>query len=537
VSTSITDVGENADKPLSLVRVTELTAHHSTRRARDIALITDEGHLTWRELDARVRHAAVGLRASGMNRGDAFAVIGRGHSAIVETVLAAAQTGTIAVVIDGEAGVDAMTELFREANVKLAFVESEFESTVDDVRARLDELVTIITVGDVHGSDEYEVWLETHETSESMYESARAVARATPDDTFLRLYTAGVTAEPRGVAVSQRGICGHADAVSRVVELAGGHISLVTGAMCTINGIGAAFVGLYRGATTVLLPGKPAKELLAAVERHRVSHLFADPAILNELLRVPARDGHDLSTLTHVAYGGAATPRRLVAESVRALREQRLVKLYGLTELAGVASALADPEHRDDSRPHLLASVGRPVPGVEARVVDPDTGEDAPLGFRGEFWLRASRDVPGDWVRTGDVGHIDADGYLFVTDRLSDLIRSGETTVCPSRVEDVLATYDGVDDVAVVGVPHAEGERPVAFVVPAPEVGSRLDVMALLRHARERLAAHERPAAVALVEALPRASNGAVLRRQLRELHARYRNSRETGSAMPGPAL
>lgn len=532
MSTPISDAGAG---PRALARVAELTAHHASRKARDIALVTPAGHLTWRELDARVRHAAVGLRAAGMTRGDAFAVIGRGHSAMLETVLAAALTGTVAVVLDGEAGVDALTDLFLDARVKLAFVEREFESTVDDVRARLDELVSIITVDPEHRDDEYEVWLETHETSESMYESARAYARAMPDDFFLRLYTAGVTGEPRGVAVSQRGVCGHADAVAQALEFTGGDVALVTAALSTINGIGAAFVGLYRGATTVLLPGRPAKDLLSAVERHHVSHLFADPAVLGDLLRVPARDGHDLTTLTHVAYGGSAAPRRLVAEGVKVLRGQRLVQLYGLTELAGVVSTLPDPEHRDDARPHLLGSAGKPVPGVEARVVDPDTGEDAPLGFRGEFWLRAERHtVSGDWVRTGDVGHIDADGYLFVTDRLTDLIRSGTATVYPSRVEDVLAAYDGVDDVAVVGVPEAGGERPVAFVVPSPEVGpDRLDVLALLRHARERLAAHERPAAVALVEALPRAASGAVLRRHLRDLHARYRSANAAAGALP----
>src|SRR6478752_5276666 len=204
--------------------------------------------------------------------------------------------------------------------------------------------------------------------------------------------------------------------------------------------------------------------------------------------------------------------------------------MYGMTELSGVFCVLTAQDHRGPTREHLLASAGRPLAGNEVRVVDPITEQDVPDGQAGEFWVRSDQHMsgywrqpeattatllPGGWLRTGDAGRRDPEGYLFLEDRVKDLIISGGENIYPAEVERVLLEHPGVAEIAVVGMPHPRwGETPRAYVVPA--AGAAVDEVEIIAFARERMAHYKCPTSVMVVDALPRNATGKILKRELR---------------------
>jgi long-chain acyl-CoA synthetase len=270
--------------------------------------------------------------------------------------------------------------------------------------------------------------------------------------------------------------------------------------------------------------------LVELIERERITHAFLVPAVLQFMLAVPGVAERDFSALRTFLYGASPISEQVLATSVRTFGCE-FVQAYGLTETTGTVVILPAADH-DPSGPnrHRLRAVGIAVPGSEVRVVDTVTGEDVAQGEVGEIWIRspmvmkgywnmpeATEDAirPGGWFRSGDAGYVDADGYLYMYDRVKDMIVSGGENVYPAEVENVLMSHPGVADVAVIGIPSERwGETPRAMVVRAP--GSEVTEQELIAHAREHLATFKCPTSVEWVEALPRNPSGKVLKKDLR---------------------
>jgi acyl-CoA synthetase (AMP-forming)/AMP-acid ligase II len=205
-------------------------------------------------------------------------------------------------------------------------------------------------------------------------------------------------------------------------------------------------------------------------------------------------------------------------------------QVYGMTEMSGVFSVLGPADHRDAAHPERLVSAGHPLPGVRVKVVDPATGDEVPVGEVGEFWLQSQQHMLGywnnrqasaealpgdDWLRSGDGGRIDADGYLFIEDRVKDVIISGGENIYPAEVERVLAEHPAVADVAVIGIPDAKwGEQVKAVAVVTGDAS--VTEAELIAYARTQLAGYKCPKSVDFVEALPRNATGKILKRELR---------------------
>jgi long-chain acyl-CoA synthetase len=319
--------------------------------------------------------------------------------------------------------------------------------------------------------------------------------------------------------------------------------------MFHIGGIGWAYLGLVNGATTILVSEFDARQVIDLLEHERVTNAVFVPTILQMLAAVPGAAERDYSSLRSIAYGASPITTPVLRAALRTFRCP-LFGVYGLTETTGGVVQLRPEDHdADGARQHLLRSAGRPLPWVEMRILDPVGDRECATGEVGEVWLRAPNVMagyynrgaeteaaltPDGWLRTGDGGYRDEDGYLFLTDRIKDMIVSGGENIYPIEVEEVLAQHPGVGDVAVIGVPDERwGETVMALVVLAP--GAAVDADELVAFAREKLAGYKLPRSVEFVGKLPRSAAGKVLKRELRARYgATARGSLAAASAPEG---
>jgi acyl-CoA synthetase (AMP-forming)/AMP-acid ligase II len=255
---------------------------------------------------------------------------------------------------------------------------------------------------------------------------------------------------------------------------------------------------------------------------------FLVPAVLAKVLESGDDAVKLFSALKTYAYGASPMPLPLLRAALKAWPNTDFIQAYGLTEVCGVVSRLMPEDHRGENE-ERMTSAGKPVPGSEVRVVNPDTLEDAPAGEQGELWFRTKQLMKGyhnkpeataeaitddGWFRTGDIGRVDEDGYIFVEDRLKDMIISGGENIYSIEVERVLAEHPAVAEVAVIGVPDEKwGESVKAVVSLEGEVSDK----ELIAFAKERLAAYKCPKTVDVVDELPRNPTGKILKKDLRK--------------------
>jgi long-chain acyl-CoA synthetase len=272
------------------------------------------------------------------------------------------------------------------------------------------------------------------------------------------------------------------------------------------------------------------ENVLDVIERQCVTNAVLVPTMLQMLSGVPGAADRDYSALRSIAYGASPITTPVLKDALRTFRCS-LYGIYGMTESTGGVVQLDPADHDPDGpREHLLRAAGRPLPWVQLRIADAVTGAELAAGQTGEVWLRAPNVTPGyfnrpqetaaaltadGWLRTGDGGYLDADGYLFLTDRIKDMIVSGGENVYPIEVEEALSHHPDVAEVAVIGLPHERwGETVKALVVA--RAGSAPTADELIAFARKRLAGYKLPRSVEFVEALPRTPSGKVLKRELR---------------------
>jgi long-chain acyl-CoA synthetase len=337
-----------------------------------------------------------------------------------------------------------------------------------------------------------------------------------PDDALV-LFTSGTTGLPKAVAISHDAIFERVAAYRAPFDAGR---SPTVGLMCVpvfhVGGLLGLLLSLYAGDTTVVQPRFDAGQWLELAERHHVASGFLVPTMLQRILDHPAFSSTDLSHLRAISYGAAAAPRSLVERAVAALPDVAFANVFGQTETLGAYTTLSPADHHD---PRRIGSVGRPLPGVEVRIVEPSTGvEVSGAGTPGELWVQGLQTTSAGWLHTGDLAYRDPDGYLYPTGRLSDTINRGGEKFGPVEIADVLRRHPDVIDVAVAGVPDPEmGERVgVAVVAHHP-----LDTAALRDWCRPHLAAYKLPEVVVNVTALPYNELGKLTRRATADLIVR----------------
>jgi len=478
------------------------------------ALSCDETTRTWAELADRCCRLAQGLVAAGVRPGDRVAFLGHNAPEHLELVFGACMAGAVSVGLNWRLAPRELAQVLDHAGASLVVVGEGFAATIAELRADLPALVTVVGVG-----YDYEEWLAAQPPIDPRVE-------VSPDDTALMMYTSGTTGLPKGVMFSHRAFAATVD-MAGLTRVGQGSTTLVAMPLFHSAGISFATMSLGAGAHTVIAREAKVSLLLELLERWRVTATMLVPAVLKSIVEVPGVEQVDLGALDTIVYAASPISPELLRACLATLGA-RMLQNYGLTETQ-CATVLLPEEHLDPERPHLLESAGRALDTTRVEIRDPE-GTLCAENEVGEVWVLTATNMSGYWhdpeqtalaidpdgfVRTGDAGFL-REGYLFLCDRLKDMIVSGAENVYPVEVEHVLAEHPDVHDVAVIGVPSERwGETVLAFVVRRP--AADLDAAGLIAFGRERLAAYKCPTLVEFVDELPRNPSGKILKRVLRE--------------------
>jgi long-chain acyl-CoA synthetase len=502
----------------------EIIREHVRGRGGAPMLTVGDRTITWREMDERSSRVARALRAAGVGPQDRVAFLDKNGPEYFEVLFGGAKLNAVNVAVNWRLAPRETAYVVNDAGAKVFVLGSGFGPHLDEIEASLATVGTIVVIGGHRRHPGYEAWLGAHTAEDPSLGS-------TPDDVAMQLYTSGTTGLPKGVMITNRNLFTLLGRVSGPWGLDGTSVNLVCMPLFHIGGSGWALVGMYHGAHSVLFRDFVPPEILAAIPRHRITNALFVPAMLQFMSAIPGAVDGDYSTLRSIVYGASPITNEVLVRSMRTFR-CRFIQVYGLTESTGAITQLESEDHDPDGpRAHLLRSAGRAYPWVEIRIVDPDTGQDRDVGEVGELWTRSAQNMLGywakpeetrrcftedGWLRTGDAGYRDAEGFIFLTDRVKDMIVSGGENVYPAEVENALFDHSEVADVAVIGVPDEKwGETVKAIVVAKP--GTRPSPEAIMAFARQRLARYKCPTSVDFAETLPRNPSGKILKRVLRE--------------------
>ncbi|MEQ1504157.1 MAG: long-chain-fatty-acid--CoA ligase [Myxococcota bacterium] len=491
---------------------------------RELVLVVDDRRaVTAGALAAEVDALAAQLAGLGVGFADRVAVSSRNRIEVVTATFAAARLGAVVVPVNWRSKAREIRHVLEDACAKVVLFEPTLAAELAPVVTALPDVAAWVSL-DPHALP----WAITLDDVEPGPIPDVAVDE---DNVVVQLYTSGTTGAPKGAMLTHRNL--EAVVAAYLLEM---HLApqrsrfLQVTPLFHVGGLLMLLLCLASPCTIVLQPEFVPARVLAALADDGITHTLLVPAMLRWLLATPGIRDRTFPALALVGYGAAPMPADLLADATAVLRCD-FVQGYGLTETAGVATALRPEDHRSGD-PAILGSAGREIFGCEIRIVDAD-GVEVPCGQPGEIVVRgpnvtpgyygrpdASADaVRGGWLHTGDIGRIDAAGYVTVVDRLKDMILVGGENVYPSEVEAVLRSHPAVADVAVVGIPHRVwGEEVLAVVVAgpdAPEDDGALEV-AVIRHARAELAQFKCPTRVQRVAELPRNAAGKLMKDQIR---------------------
>lgn len=483
---------------------------------------------TWSQWYDRIRRLAGALSAWGIKRGDVVAFLDKNHPAGVESTFAVSLLGAANSIINFRLAADELDFVVNDCGARVLIVGAELRPAIDAIADKLTTVEHIVTITPEGGDgDDYE----------DLLAGAQPIDRAPdvrPDDVCVIMYSSGTTGRPKGVALTQTNLIAHTINAFHGWELDVDDKALVAMPLFHVGGTSYVQFGIHHGIPSYMTRDVDGVALAGGILAG-ATRTFLVPAVLAKVLDSGPDAVKLFGALKTYAYGAAPMPLPLLRAALEAWPNTDFMQVYGLTEVCGVITRLDPDDHRGTNEERLL-SAGTPIPQTEVRVVDPDTLDDVEPGEQGELWFRTpqlmkgyhnrpeatAEAITGDgWFRTGDIGRVDEGGYVFVEDRLKDMIISGGENIYSLEVERVLAEHPAVLEVAVIGVPDEKWGESVKAVVA---LESPLGDGELIAFARERLAGYKCPKSVDVVEALPRNPTGKVMKKDLRKQYWDGRN-------------
>lgn len=533
---------------MTAMLIGDIATNNARRYPNKRALVDADRVHTWSQVDERARRLACFLAGRGLAPGDRVLVIARNCIEWPEISFALAKAGLIAVPVNIRLAPDEVAHVRDDSGARAVIIHADH---VEKFLGELAELAVLLGIGARHAIGDNEL-ITDYETALAHARPTAPRLRPSPDDVAVILYTSGTTGRAKGVMHTHRGLLYQAADTNLVTEANRSDVMLATTPFFTAGGMVRTVSWLYLGQTMVIHQRFDPQAVIDEIERSRITFTTFIPTMLHRTLAI-LEDGprRDMSSLRRISYGSAPVPPGLARKAMDLLGCD-LQQRYGLTECGGQATILTPQDHRDivGGKTSIATSCGQETPMCAIRIIDSD-GNEAPTAEIGEIVIVSPANAIGYWnrpeqtaesfrpdgLRTGDLGHLDAENYLHITGRKTDMIISGGFNVYPAEIERVIAQNPGVDLVAVVGVPDPEwGETPVAVVIPKPQVtdlgGLTAELTALCR---AELAGYKQPRRFEFCDEFPLGPAGKILKRELVNQVIEVKDAAARMSVLSGP--
>ncbi len=507
--------------------VAGLIRHLARSRPDHEMLVCGDERRTWSEEYGQACRVANACLRDGLIAGDRIAFLDRNGVAYFDVLFGGSLIGAVNVAVNWRLSPEEMVAIIDDSTATVLVVHVDYVSALRESGSALPCVRRIVVLGEGSSTDvravSFEGWISGSDSTDPGHVG-------TPREVSMQLYTSGTTGLPKGVMLTNANLATAIGEAGQTFVIGDDTVSLVAMPLFHIGGSGWALCAMSRGGRSVIVRDVDPSLLLELVAREGITEMFLVPAVLMFLLATPTLATTDLSSLRLIFYGASPISEDVLVKCMAAFG-CAFCQVYGMTETTGAVTSLRFEDHDPDGdRRGLLRSAGKPHDSVEIRIVDPDSGRDVGPGRVGEVWTRSAYNMAGywakpqetaatvddeGWLRTGDAGYFDDDGYLYLHDRIKDMIVSGGENVYPAEVENVLLSHPDVADAAVIGVPDERwGETVKAVVVLAP--GAKLDEGAVMSYCRQHLAHYKCPTSIDVADLLPRNPSGKLLKRELR---------------------
>ncbi len=510
-----------AEKPLCTA---DIIRRWATETPDATSMVFEGNVTTWGQLDARSSRVANALKEAGVGNQERVVFLDKNGPTYFEVAFGVAKLNAVLVAANWRLAAPELVYTINDATAKVVIVGPDFIPVIEQIASQLTTVLKIVVVGDHPKWESYEDFVARASATDPGTGSVLT-------DVSMQLYTSGTTGLPKGVMLTNSNMFTLYVEVATYWNFDQASINVVAMPLFHIGGCGWAMVGMYFGGQSIIVREFIPNVVLDLMVQHRTTNALFVPAMLQFLSMVPGAGDRDYTSMRGITYGAAPITNETLIAAMNTFKCP-FIQVYGMTETTGAITQL-DPKDHDPSGPrsHLLRSAGRPYPWVELRIVDMETGADCAGGEVGEVWARSRQNMLGywnkaeetvktivddGWLRTGDAGYLDAEGFLFLTDRVKDMIVSGGENVYPAEVENALASFPGIAEVAVIGVPHERWGESVKAVVVLRS-GASVTAPEIIAFAKTQLAGYKCPTSVDFADVLPRNPSGKVLKKDLRE--------------------
>ncbi len=503
------------------------TVRMQAKSCGDAIVFEFEGRkTTFAQFDRNTNRVANALKAAGVRHGERIAYLGKNSDIYFELLFGAMKAGVVMAPVNWRLAGPEIAFIVEDCKAPLLFVGPEFVTMARGLEDKLPSVRAIITTeGGAPEWQDFSAWRD----AASADDPGVAISR---NDIGIQLYTSGTTGKPKGAMLAHGNMLNLVQSGNEAEKpewnkWTNDDVSLVAMPIFHIGGSGWGVMSLYHGARGVIAREFDPTKVLDFFEQSGITKLFMVPAAMQFVVRQPRARQMDFSRLKYMLYGASPIPAALLKECIEVFK-CGFVQMYGMTETTGTIVALPPEDHVEGL--DRMRSAGKALPGVELAILDAD-GKRLPPGEVGEIATRSGSNMAGywnlpeatastlgkdGWLRTGDAGYMDKDGYLYIHDRIKDMIISGGENIYPAEVESAICDHPDVAEAAVIGIPDDKwGEAVKAIVVMKP--GKSASATDIVNFTRERIAGFKTPKTVEFIAALPRNPSGKIFRRNLRD--------------------
>lgn len=501
--------------------IADICRHQARNNSERIAQIFEGRETSYKAFDGLSSQVANGLIAAKCSPHARIGFIGKNSDYFFEVLFGATKANVVTTPVNWRLAPPEIEYILNNAEVEMLFVGAEFYETVQHIAANITTLGKIIAIDGGHNEwENYTHWRDAQDNTDPMLSIDL-------NDDMVQMYTSGTTGHPKGVQLTNGNYLDAANqgSLGGAGDWEEGESCMVAMPVFHVAGLNTALLGLLQSVTNIVIKDVDPVAILNSLEKYRVKYALFVPAVILFLNSIPGVRDRDFTNLDIMMYGGSPISEDVLL-TANEIFECDFYQVYGLTETSG-QGAILGPEDHDPAR-GKLRSCGKAAPTAEFRIID-DNGQDSPANVVGEILYRSgslmkgywkndeatAKSIQDSWFYTGDAGYLDDEGYLFIHDRIKDMIVTGGENVYPAEVENALFSHEAIADVAVIGVPDKKwGECVKAIVVLKPDISaSQEDIIAF---SKSKIAGYKVPKSIDFVDALPRNPSGKLLKRELR---------------------